>query len=47
MSVIFDPVKDDMERRVLISAVGREKPLVPLTDSQSALSIISDLEVIG
>lgn len=46
MSIIFDPVKDDMEGRVLISAVGGEKPFVPLTDCQSALSVISDLEVV-
>lgn len=46
MPVIFNSMKDDMEGRVFIPAVSGEKSLVPLTDCQGALCVLSDFEVV-
>lgn len=39
-------MQHNMERRVTIPTVRREKSLVPLTDSQKSMSIFADLEII-
>lgn len=36
-----------MEGRIRIPAIQREKPLVPLTNSQESVSSFADLEVVG